>query len=356
MAISGESLRLQAQLDASVQAVTDAQTRALVAAWVYAWSEVSADLADTLLELYAPGGTITRAVMFRSVRLRTVLARIADKLDDLAAESAVTITSDLKDVVDAAARAQTQIVRAQLPDDPAANLLVDRAWTRADDDALERIVARSTEQITSLTRPLSADADRAVRRELVRSIAVGDGARETARRMVRRTEGRFNGGLTRAMTISRTELLDAYRAGAEHGQARHTDVLTGWVWLAHLDTRICPACLARHGDAFDADVPGPQGHQNCRCARMPRTSSWADLGFDVDEPEDQVDDARVWFDALPEAEQIQLLGRRRWQLLTTGQVGWADLATRRTTPQWRDSWGVTPVRDLAQRSGGRAAS
>src|SRR3954468_12306519 len=112
MAITTEVLMLQATLDAQVAAITDQQTRTLTAAWVVAWAEVSADLRDTLAELLA-GATkprLTRAMLLRSVRLRSVLAQIADHLDTLAASSGVTITSDLKKVVQDAVHAQREIL------------------------------------------------------------------------------------------------------------------------------------------------------------------------------------------------------------------------------------------------------
>lgn len=356
MAITATALRLQLHLDSDLQQVTDAQTRALTSAWVYAWAEVSADLQDTLEELLADGGVVSKATMSRSLRLRAVLGLIADRLETLAEQAGVRITSDLRAVVDAAAEAQRGILGAQLPPllshEQAA--LVDGVL---DMPALDAIVARTTEQITSLTNPLSADAAEVVRRELIRGVAVGDNPRVTARRMVRRAEKGFNGGLTRAMTISATELLDAHRAAAKVQQDRNSEVLAGWIWLCHLSTRTCPSCLVKNGTLHPLSEPGPEDHPQGRCSRMPKAKSWADLGFDVEEPDDQVPDARAWFDALTEAQKIQLLGPRRWELLSTGQIQWDDLTSRRESPGWRTSWVMTPVADLTgQAKGSRRAS
>lgn len=357
MAITTEVLMLQAALDAQVAAITDQQTRTLTAAWVVAWAEVSGDLRDTLAELLA-GATkprLTRAMLLRSVRLRSVLAQIADHLDTLAASSGVTITSDLKKVVQDAVHAQREILSGQLPGlvDPR-DLLVN---VRSSDRAFDAIVQRATEQITSRLRPLSPAAYSAVRRELIRGVAVGSNPRQTAARMVERANGRFDGGLTRALVISRTETLDAHRAAAEQAQNAQADVLTGWIWLCHLSPRTCPSCLAKHGTFHELDEPGPEDHPQGRCVRMPKVKAWADLGFDVEEPDDVVPDAQAWFDALPVADQVAILGRARLDLLRSGAIEWADLSTRRTSPGWRDSWGVTPVGQLTGgASGGRAAS
>lgn len=355
MSVTTESLALQAQLDAQLQTVTDAQTRRLVAAWALAWSEVSADLQDTLLELLADGGTVSRATMLRSLRLRVILSRIASSLERLASHAGVVITSDLAQVVDQAARTQERILAPQLPDAVTAARLLDGRWTVEDDDALARIVERTTEQITSLTNPLSGKAYTAVRRELIRSIAVGSSPRVAARRMVQRAEGEFNGGLSRALTIARTEMLDAHRDAAKHGQDKHTDVLLGWTWLCHLSPRTCGSCLVKHGTIHPPTEAGPDDHQCGRCARMPLTKPWADLGLDLEEPASVVPDGRAWFEALTDAEQIEMLGRRRWELLTSGAIEWDDLATLKQTAGWRDSWHVTPVKRLVQISRGRRA-
>lgn len=356
MAITAATLRLQAELDAQVAQVTDEQTRALTAAWVLAWAEVSGDLQDTLTELLSAQSRdkVTRAIMLRSVRLRGMLAVIADQLQDLTRDAGVRITSDLRAVVADAATAQREILVTQLPGlvDPS-DLLLD---VQIGDRALEAIVERTTKQITSRMRPLAPTAYAAVRRELIRGVAVGSNPKATAARMVDRANGQFDGGLTRALVISRTETLDAHRVAAERAQAEQAEVLAGWIWLCHLSPRTCPSCLVKHGTFHPLDEAGPHDHQQGRCSRMPKVKSWADLGFDVDEPDDLVTDSRAWFDALPEADQVAILGRRRLDLLNSGAIAWEDLTTRRTTPGWRDSWVVTPVSDLTGQTGGRSST
>ena len=367
MAVTPEALALQAELDAQVAAISDAQVAALIAAWAAAWTEVASDLQDALLDLLvdaaAAGGKVTKAAMLRSVRLRDVLADINTRLTELTEDAGVTITSDLDQVVTDAAQAQLAIARAQLPDDDQLDDglpddladLFDGGISTRTQRALDRIVKRTTEDITSRLRPVDTETAAAVRAELVRGIAVGENPRRTAARMVERTEQRFNGGLNRALVIARTELIDAHRAAAETEQGADTDVLAGWVWLAKLDTRTCPSCLVRHGELHDLDERGPDDHPQGRCARMPKTKSWRDLGIDLDEPEDVVPDARVWFDALSEDEQRTILGPTRFRLLAAGQITWEELSQQRSNPGWRESWQVAPVASLTRRTA-RAAS
>lgn len=352
MAVTARTLRLQRKLEADLAKITDTHTRALVSAWADAWDEVAPDLTATLVEMLTSGNRITRAQLLRSTRLRKVLTLIAANLKQLAADTGILIVGDLQQVIDEAGGAQASIVDSQLP--PRSDLLTGLdSWSRVDERQVAAIVKRSTEQITSLQRPLSADAYQAVRRELLRGVAAGTNPRETARRIVARTEGRFNGGLSRALTIARTETLDAYRAAAQLGQAAHTDVLAGWIWLADLNGRVCPACLSQHGTRHRVDDPGPLGHQNCRCSRMPVTKTWAQLGFhDIEEPPPIIPSAQTWFDGLPESDQRSILGPARHDAYKAGTYPMTGWATRHTTDGWRDSYRVSalPNRRTARRA------
>jgi hypothetical protein len=259
MPITNTTLRLDAQARAALAKITDQQTRDLVKAWVAAWDEVAPALRDALTDL-ATGGA-TRAEVLRATKLRRSLAVIADHLDKITHDAGVRITSDVGRVVREAGETQASIIASQLP--PRQDLVDADAWARVDDRQVTAIVHRTTEQITKLTYPLSGEAYQAVQSQLLRGIATGANPREVARRIVARAEGGFNGGLNRALTIARTELLDAHRAAAHLGQAAHSDVLRGWVWTAEMGPRTCAACLSMHGTEFALTDPGPQGHQNC---------------------------------------------------------------------------------------------
>lgn len=346
MPVTTTTLQLQAQLAADLARITDEQTRALTSAWADAWDEVAADLQAAVLELVAAGSRVTRGQVLRATRLRTVLGVIADNLTTLAKDAGVLIVGDLQTVIDQAGAAQARIVDSQLPH--RSDLVNLDAWGRTEDKALSAMVKRSTEQVTSLTRPLDTDAYAAVRRELIRGIAAGTNPRATAVRIVKRTEGRFNGGLTRALVIARTETLDAHRVAAAEGQAQHADVLQGWAWLAKLDTRTCRSCWAQHGTVHDLSDPGPLDHQQGRCARMPKTRTWADLGLDLDEPASAMPDAAAAFNALSADQQRTILGGKGYDAWVRGDFPMDAWSQLRTSDGWRDSYGV------ASPSAGRA--
>lgn len=351
MPVTQRTLRLQDELATQLAAVTDAQTRTLTSAWVTAWDEVAADLQAELVLMVADGSRVTASRLIRSRRLQSVLLSIADHLTTLAKNAKITIASDLVDVVRTAAAAQKALVDSQLPAGP--HGLVDLTATPTD-RALEAIVRRSTEQITARTLPIPAETHDVVRCELVRGIAAGTNPRETAARIVKRTEGGFNGGLTRALVIARTETLDAHRQAAAAGQAEHADVLGGWVWLAKLDTKTCRSCWAQAGQLHPLDEAGPHDHQQGRCARMPKTQSWAELGFDLEEPADHLPDAETEFAGLTVEQQKAILGLRGYAAWVRGEFPMSAWSQKRTTKGWRDSYGTAPAPKT--QSGGRRAS
>lgn len=353
MSVTAKTLRLQDELADQLTRVTDRQSRTLVAAWVDAWDEIAPDLTATLLEMLVAGDNVTRAQLLRSTRLRRALALVADQLETLAKDAGVLITGDLRGVIDTAGSAQASVIDSQLPP----NFMTPEdvsSWSRVDERQITAIVERSTQQITSLTRPLSAEAYDAVRRELIRGVAAGTSPRDTARRIVARAEGRFNGGLTRALTIARTETIDAHRAAAQLGQEAHADVLAGWTWLASLSARTCAACIAMHGTVHALTEPGPNGHQQCRCSRMPATKSWAELGFpDLDEPAPLIPNATEFFDGLDPADQKLILGTKAYNAWAAGEFPMERWATRQKNVGWRDSY--VPAKPPSVSGGRRAA-
>ena len=260
MAVTQATLRLAARLRTELLRITNQQTRDLTAAWVDAWNGVAGDLDSAINDLaaHADNGHIRRAAILQSKRLRNALDAIARELTRLGDLAGVRIVDDLETVVASAAARETAVIGSQLPAGERARLT-----GLADARQLDAIVQRTTERITSATYPLSSDAYAVLRRELVRGLVAGRNPRTTAARVVKRAEGGFNGGLARALTISRTETLDAYRTAAAASHKANEDVLRGWVWVAALSDRTCPACLGMNGTEHPLREAGPLGHQNC---------------------------------------------------------------------------------------------
>ncbi|HEY3559650.1 MAG TPA: phage minor head protein [Kribbella sp.] len=344
MPITPRTLRLAQRLRNDIVRIVDAHERELTKAWVDAWDEVAGQLEAALNELLlaANSGVLSTATILRSQRLQVALDVIARALTRLTDGAATRVTSDLQQVVREAGEAQRDIIGAQLPKSERDSLA---DWVRVDARQVQAIVQRTSERITSQMWPISAEADAAIRRELVTGIVTGRGPRQTGAAIVKRAENQFNGGLGRAVTIARTETLDAHRQAAQIAQEQNADVLDGWMWLAALKSNPfpCPACIGMNGTRHPLTEPGPLGHQNCRCTRVPVTKSWADLGIDLPEPEPVGADSQGWFDSLSVDAQRRILGPARHAAYQRGDFPLSKWATRRSNDGWRDSYVPAPA-------------
>lgn len=351
MAVTRETIRLSNRLRILLSDITGIATRHLVEAWARAWTQIEAEWLIAIEDLIATGDGDwpPRAQIDRASRAMRALDLATREILELAEFTGVTVVSATQDAVGAAAEWEARLIASQMPRAAGSKAELTVAFDRVDADALGAIVERTTEQITALSKPLPKLATEAMKRALVRGVAVGENPRVAAASMVRRVEGAFNGGLTRALVIARTEIIDAHRSAAAAAQFANEDVLAGWVWTAQLDSRTCPSCWSQHGALHALDETGPNDHQQGRCARVPKTKSWRELGFNLDEPPSVLPDAQTAFLAMSAADQLAVMGPVRLQALDSGAMAWSDLSMKVTTKGWRDSYAATPVKAARRR-------
>lgn len=348
--ITPRALRLLWQLRKTVGGHADDAVRLMANAWANSWSTLSGTWLDALGEVLDAAAAADRwptvYELNRLDRLARATAKTQAALAALAVQAGNAAGAGTAEIVTATAAAEPAILAAQLPAALAADGL--RGYLRKIvPQVLESITVRVQQQIHQQLWPLSSDAVDAMRRRLVAGIVTGDNPRVVARRMVRDVEGDFNGGLSRAMNIARTEMVDAYRDTSAYAHQANRDVVDSWIWIADLGVRCCPGCWGMHGTEWGVDVPGPWDHQSGRCARMPKVKPWRDLGIDIDEPTDDfVPRSPARFAQLDRAQQLTIMGPRRLALLDAGSVTLADLAALRTPTGWRPSYAPMPVRDL----------
>lgn len=346
MALTHSAVQAARAGRATTVALTDDRALALARAWVKAWDDLEPRFRDALDRLADDAGdaaVISATTIARDQRTAQALEEALAQLEDLAKFTADSTAGDLPAIVVAAADAQFRALQAQLPPDAtgAAGL------GRLDNDALDAIVARTAEQIHALTIPLAEDAVVAMRSALVSGITLGQNPRAAARRMLNNVEGRFAGGLARAERIARTEMLDAHRAADQAMSEKNRSLIAAQVWCATLDSKTCGSCLGMHGTEWPADAFGPLDHQQGRCTFLPRTRTWAELGFTgiEDQGMDLAAERDAWWDNLTPQSQDRILGAARAKHLRDGGT-WSDMSTERPNANWRTSYGLTPLQAL----------
>jgi SPP1 gp7 family putative phage head morphogenesis protein len=388
VAVTRSTLALTRRLRSDIGTEADGADRHLTTQWVNAW--------DQLAPAWERAATQLAAIAVRDGRWPTVhqiarndtamaaLEASGKALTVLAADTDATASAAAGRVVEIDAELEPRIIGSQAPETKTEALTrrVARRVAEADEEpppditdggmvpppdeasilgpaiiasivagrfepsALAAIIARAAGRIHADTTPLSDEAVAAMRAALIEGVIVGDNPNDVARDMVGRVEGAFNGGLTRALTISRTEMLDAYRAASAYIHRANADLVTAWQWYARLDSRTCVACWSRHGRTYAVSVPGPDDHPRGRCTRLPKLATWAELGITAPEPPSLLPNGEKTFNQLSRADQLAIFGPSRLELYRSGAVTWDQLATWRENPQWRRSNQPTTVRDL----------
>lgn len=200
--------------------------------------------------------------------------------------------------------------------------------------AVERAIPAAT-----LLEGLAPQAAESVGNALAAGIAQGKNPRVIARQV----KDALGGNLTRALTISRTETLRAYREATREVYIENADVVQGQQWVAALDGRSCPACIALHGSVIPLDEAMP-AHPNCRCTVAPLVDGGPVIGSGAS-----------WFRQQPASLQAQILGPSKFAAFRGRQITLPDLVQVRTSAVWGRSSGVASLSQARANAAARRA-
>ena len=304
---------------AAIAKLIDGASDEVLLMWARTWTDLRREI---LAEIERRG---------EAAALRYAADYAARRLVETAQQSSAVVTGAARRLVELSLSDAAALIGAQLP----------ATWplSRPAKPELDAIVQRATTQITSRMWTLSDEASEAMRRRLIQGVAAGRNPRDTARLMVADVQDAFDGGLARAQVISRTETIDAYRAGARAHHEANADVLQGWVWLANLSARTCSSCVAMHGTEHALDEPGPLDHPQGRCSRMPLVKPELVPGA----PKPTIESGPEWLARQPEGVQRSVLGPRRFEAWQDGDYPVSRWAVRRESPDWRASYAPGPI-------------
>jgi SPP1 gp7 family putative phage head morphogenesis protein len=249
--------------------------RQLITEYRYAWRVIEVELTALNAKVKAArlaGETINRDWLRRVARLEDIERQVVAQISQIthAAQGAIT-ELQARAIVVAREEAET-LIRKSLGPPPAGAHWFPNMPTQA----FEQLVATSYRgrYLPDLLAKLGPEAGQAVRSKLSTGLLLGKHPSAIARDI--RTA--LGGNMSRARTIARTEVLNAYRASSGATYKANRDVVEGWIWEAELDA--CPECAAQDGRQFPVDEL-LLSHPSCRCSPVPVVKSWADLGFGV---------------------------------------------------------------------------
>lgn len=310
------------------RAAATEMVRAYGEGWKRIREQVSG-LTQRMADAKTAGETVDTAWLLQQDRLAIVQRQVEAEIRQLAAFAEERIVREQLHAIDSAQREAEQLILAGLGERPPDFWVT---FARVPTQALANMVGflGDGSPLRELLDTLGPEASAGVRRELIAGIAAGQGPAEIARR-VRKTVGM---SLTRALRISRTETLRCYREAAHQTYRANRDVLRGWIWHSALGTRTCVACWAMHGTEHDVDER-LDDHINGRCAAIPLTKGWAELGFEgLPETRVSVPLGTALFDQLPADQQEKILGKAALGEYREGRVTLGDFVQRTTSARW----------------------
>lgn len=298
---------------------------AAVASMVDAWQGVDARLRQEM-ERFATrlaGQELTLGQVLRMERYQALLAQVERELESLEGVATGRLGAGMREAAELGVQQALDSLEA---------LGVAGSFNRLPAAAVGNVVAlaRAGRPLATLLEPMYELAAAGVLRELTNGLALGLGPREIARRMA--ADG-LSDGLNHLLLVTRDQYNRAHRLAALESY-RRSGVVTGYVRrCARQAGRTCVACIALDGHEYRLEAEFEE-HPQGRCTLIPlvRGVNYDGLGS-----------GQLWFEGLSQEEQIETMGRGRWEAWREGALTWEGLVRRRTHPVWGTSVGPAAI-------------
>lgn len=275
---------------------------------------------------------------YREQRLEALKQQATDQITRFTdAADGVIRQQQTRAVIQAQADVREVVVAQANPQTLQAAQALNTAWHSLPTGAVEDLAGALSNgsPLHTLLRTIPGQVAERMEATLIEGLSLGRGPRLIA------ADLRDAGGIAygRALNISRTETIRAYRNSTSRAFEENEDVLNGWKWHATLD-RCCIACYAMHGTYHPVGTT-LDGHPSCRCAMVPVTKSWAEIGEAIGVDLKDVPDSSVDFPLGEDlfageklARKIELIGVDGVDRWMKGEVIPADYVAVRTNKAW----------------------
>ncbi len=310
------------------------------------WQRIRADLdaVTTKMETARKNGeVVSPAWLFQEGRLQTLQKQTEERLNVFANYAEGTITVQQREAVEAARHHAQQLTLLSIDSNRSG---VGASFSHLPVGAFEHMVGNlgDGKPLRSLLEQFGRDGSASIKKILLNGVAMGQNPAGMARAM----RHEMGGNLTRALTISRTEVMRVYRDSSIESYRANSDVIAGWVWIADLSGRTCPMCIAMNG-TFHELSEQMDSHINCRCSCAPETKSWKDLGIDgVEETRADIQPGEEWFAKQSVSMQERILGKAAASAYRTGEVTLRDFVGEKQSAKWGRSMYAKSLKEAIQ--------
>lgn len=304
-------------------------------------------LYQQMVDAVADGEQIPVSWLYEAQRLEILKQLITNQIDHFGALTKMTVGQLQHMAVSMGQQAAKDLLNASLP--PGVNF----AFGVPDPKAIMNIVGatQAGSPLSDLFEGFGREAAKLAGQALVNGITLGNSPRQIARDIERALGVSRN----RALVISRTTMIDAYRQSNLETFRANSDVVDSWTWVCALLPRSCAACVAMNGTQHSLSE-SMDSHPCCMCVMAPKTKSWEDilgpLGIDtsgIEETSIQVQSGAEWFDEQSASVQQQVLGSKAaYDLYSSGRATLNDFVGWNHDEDWGRSIRQKPVKDLVK--------
>lgn len=308
----------------------------LVRAYGGVWQRIQARL-DALWQAKAAAEADGLAVgdswLYQFNRLDTLQRQVEAELRMFVEFADPLITRQQGVAVDAALQHSEELVRTLT-----SQAGVSVGWARLPTSAIEDLIGFTADgsPLRELLDALGPAASSSVRAALIQGLALGRGPAAVARE-IRQALG---GNVARALTISRTETLRAYREATRRSYEVNSDVVDGWIWNCACTERSCAMCWAMHGSVHPHSE-SLNDHPNGRCSMLPHVKDFPGMA-----PQALPEAGPAQFARLTPAQQDGILGKAAGRAYRGGAFKLEDVVGRTFDPDWGPGFRVKSLREL----------
>lgn len=315
--------RFRDELLRGERAAASAMTHAYGEAWQRVRVEIER-LARQYYEAQAAGREPASSWLFQRGRLASLQQQVEHELARVMQDAEAGVRAQQLEAAAAAGRHARDAVETAVGADAAVEIMP--RWDMLPSEAFTSLVGFSADgtPLGNLLGALPGEAGQAVRRGLLEGLLLG----HNPRRIARAIRADLGGNLARALTISRTETLRAYREATYQNYLANSELLSGWVWLSARGPRTCLICLAMDGTVHPLSERLVD-HPNGRCCAAPVVKGY---------PLTERQTGEQWLAGQNEYVQRQTLGDANFEVYREGRITLRDLVT--AEPVEDADWGA----------------
>lgn len=313
----------------------------MVQAYGQAWAQIKLNLNALLTQMSAAEAAGTKpdvGWLLEQQRLEMLQRQVEAEINQFAQFAEQSILREQADAIAAAREHAQELMSLAVGGD---SMLVS-SFAQLPVGAVESMVGFLADgsPLHSLLAELGPQAAAAIKKQLILGVSTGIHPTTTAALIQRE----FGGNLARALTISRTETLRAYRTASQVTYQANDDILDGYIRLSAGNNRTCGACFALHGQRYKTREQFGD-HPNGRCTLAPYSKRHPIA----------IEPGPERFAKLSDKDQLEILGKKKYGLYKDGTIGLEDLVQHNHSRKWGPSATEASVKDALSNATNRTA-